>query len=123
MNKSAFDLRYYDGTANLLHNNQLISIMLNPDLSLAEKSQFLQKADLNFIIDNCLHSSMVFNQITELIGQILLEREEINQHAAPSMLRDNELLQLAGNLFTLIGGMRASTNQILNQAITMRLSD
>ena len=78
MNKSAFDLRYYDGTANLLHNNQLISIMLNPDLSLAEKSQFLQKADLNFIIDNCLHSSIVFNQITELIGQILLEREEIN---------------------------------------------
>lgn len=125
MHRPIFNPQYYDATASLLHNHQLVSIILNTDLLPTEKSQCLNSHDLNLMIESCIQANRVFNEITETIGKLLLERQDIQQQqvATNPLVSNDQMLQLAGHLFTMIGGLRASVDRILNNGVDIRLSE
>ncbi|MDF7675783.1 hypothetical protein PT286_03420 [Neisseriaceae bacterium ESL0693] len=125
MHKLTFDTQYYDAAASLLHNHQLVSLILNTDLLPHEKRQYLDSRDLNLVIGDCIQASVVFNQMAETMGKLLLERQTIQQQQIDTnpLVDHDQMLQLAGHLFTLIGGLSASIDRILHQAVDIRLSE
>ncbi|MDF7676194.1 hypothetical protein PT286_05535 [Neisseriaceae bacterium ESL0693] len=125
MHKLTFDTQYYDAIASLLYNHQLISFILNTDLLPHEKRQCLDMHDLNLVIGDCFQASVVFNQMAETMGKLLLERQTIQQQEIDTnpLVDHEEMLQLAGYLLTMMGGVRASVDRILHQAVDIRLSE
>lgn len=125
MPKPVFDKQYYDVTASLLHNHQLISIILNTDLLPHEKREYLDAQDLNLVIGDCIQAGVIFNQITETMGKLLLERQTIQQQQIETnpLVDHDQMLELAGHLLAMIGGLRACVDRILNNAVNMQLSE
>ncbi|MDF7676864.1 hypothetical protein PT286_08985 [Neisseriaceae bacterium ESL0693] len=125
MHKPTFDTQYYDAAASLLHNHQLISLILNTDLLPHEKRQYLDTRDLNLVIGDCIRAGVVFNQMAETMGKLLLERQTIQQQEIDTnpLVDHEQMLQLAGYLLTMMGGLSASIDRILHQAVNIRLSE
>ncbi|MCX8746300.1 hypothetical protein J3U64_02320 [Snodgrassella sp. B3800] len=97
----------------LLLNAQVVAIICNPDLPVAEQARQLSAQGLTLLIKYYESEDYIFQEITQTLGKLMIERENLGIIAGVAM---DEMLNFAGNLNALISGLRCYLTEISKYA-------
>ncbi|MCX8747898.1 hypothetical protein J3U75_00665 [Snodgrassella sp. B3088] len=97
----------------LLLNAQVVAIICNPDLPVAEQARQLSAQGLTLLLEYYESEDYIFQEITQTLGKLMIERENLGIIAGVAM---DEMLNFAGNLNALISGLRCYLAEISKYA-------
>lgn len=100
--------------AILLEQTRELVIIQDKEHSGTEKAQKLKQHELNAIIEYCESASYNIDFLTSTLGKFLLERLHIPSQTL--LLENQDMLQFAGILNTLLASLKTSISTIENSS-------
>ncbi|PIT16762.1 hypothetical protein [Snodgrassella alvi] len=100
--------------ALLLEQARELAIIQDKKHSPSEKAQMLKQHELNTIIEYCESTSCNIDFLTSTLGKLLLERLHIPSQTL--LLENQDMLQFAGILNTLLASLKTSISTIENSS-------